>query len=305
MENSLKGLYSLNQSAKLGSASLSGNNSLTIFGTVEISRSRFSNSSVYSELCLGGNGSLAALAASKHTNVRLISVIGSDIGKERMSNLLGEKISVEDVTVLDGESFNYASIYNPDSFELVDEEINFGVYAKYKPAIISKETKDSEIVLFSGSNPRYSLEILNMFNNPRMVGVCTLLYHLKNNTDSSLSLINNADYLFTSSSEYSFLSKELGMDDLFEQFKRLKLIFKTEGQNGVRAISKEGEHLFDQRNKVKPITPLNAGDVFAGTIMGFLASVGLKKIPIEKMVEIAQEESIKVITDDIFYRRGL
>ena len=305
MENCVNVLYSLNQSAKLGSASLSGNNSLTIFGTVEISRSRFSNSSVYSELCLGGNGSLAALAASKYANVRLISVIGSDIGKEKISNLLGEKISVEDVTVLDGESFNYASIYNPDSFELVDEEINFGVYKEYKPAIISKETKDSEIVLFSGSNPGYGLKILNMFNHPRMVGVCTLLYHLKNNTDSSLSLIDNADYLFTSSSEYSFLSKELGIGDLFEQFKQLKLIFKTEGQNGVRAICKEGEYLFDQRNKVKPITPLNAGDVFAGSIMGMLASVSLRKIPIGEMVEIAQEESIKVIRDDIFYRRRL
>lgn len=305
MENSLNSLYSLNQLAKLGSASLSDNTSLTIFGTLEVSRSRFSDSAIYSERCLGGNGPLAALAASRYTNVRLIGVIGSDVGKERMVNLLGEKISVDDVTILEGESFNYASIYDPDSFELVDEEINFGVYGKYKPAIISKETKDSKIILFSGSNPKYGLEIFKMLNNPAVVGVCTLLYHLKNNTESSISLIDTADYLFTSSSEYSFLSKELGIEDLFKEFKRLKVILKTEGQNGVRAIFNGGEYLFEQRNKVKPITPLNAGDVFAGTVMGMLVSESLRKTPIEKMVETAQEESIKVITDDIFYRRGL
>lgn len=275
-------------------------NRLAIFGTIEFGRARFTNKS-YSDKYIGGNGILASLAAAKYSHVDLIGVIGSDMSRRELLRSLGEKINIENVQQLKGKSFNYGAVYDPVTFDLVDEEIEFGVYGSYVPHVVNRRIQLSRYMLFSGSNPRFSLGILKQIKRPKEVAVNTLLYHLKNNLPYALDLIGNATYLFTNTKEYAYLKTQINQD-IFKRFKKLKYIFKTKGKNGVEVIERNCSYNFPLRKKIIPKDPTNAGDVFVGTIMGMVtAEFDLKK-DMKKIILNAQGEAFKVITNNKYYR---
>lgn len=276
-------------------------NRLTVFGTIEFCRARFINGA-YSPTYIGGNGILASLAAGKHTKVDLVSVMGNDMRRASLTYLLGKDINIKNVEQLQGESFDYGSIYDPKSFELVKEEIQFGVYEFYHPRIFSKQAKTAKYLLLSGSNPRLGLEVLEQMANPQVVAVNTLLYHLRHNLQYAIELIGAATYLFTNSQEYEYLMTKT-KDKVFNPMKRLKYIFKTKGIYGVEVITPTTTQQFLIPSVVQPLDPTNAGDVFAGTVMGMVAKGYDLKRSLQKIVNAAQEESLKVILNDSYYRR--
>lgn len=276
-------------------------NRLTVFGTIEFGRSKFAGNK-YSPKYIGGNGILASLAASKHVGVNLIGVIGSDLGIAKLSFTLGKTIDVGSVTELRGRTFDYRAIYDPKTFELIDEEIKFGVYSEYKSAMLGKFTNSTKHVLFSGSNPRVGLENIRKLRSPKIVAVNTLYYHLIHNFEYSVNLIGLATYLFTSEKEYKLIAAKTS-SNLFSRFKNLKYIFKTKGKDGVEIITQYGSRNFYPSKIIKPLDPTNAGDVFVGTVMGLIAKgVSLDK-ETEKLVKLSQAESLKVIVNDKFYRK--
>lgn len=274
---------------------------LTIYGTTEFGQSKYS-AGESSPTYIGGNGILASLAASKHADVNLISVVGTDLNKNLLSDLLGPNINIDNVLQFEGKTFSYQGVYDPKTFELQEEIIEFGVYKDHIPVVNPKLAENTKAILFSGSNPRFGVKVFEQLKNPKVVGVNTLLYHLKHNTEFALQLLKNADYLFTNKQEFQFLTEKLGKN-LFSQLPKLKYIFNTLGTEGVRVITKDQTHHFPPSRSVDPKDPTNAGDVFTGTIMGFIADGVDLKQSLEKVIKNAQEESIKVLINDPFYRK--
>jgi len=273
---------------------------LTIFGTIEFGRSKFTNGKL-SPVYIGGNGILSSLAASRHVDVDLIGVVGSDLDKKVLQQKLGKKINVDNITQLEGETFKWTAIYDPKSSELVDQEIEFGVYAKYDPQVIKASTKKSEHILFSGSKPQLGLKVLSQFANPEFIAVDVLLYHLENNFDASVELIKKADILFVNSKEFKFLKKRLG-NNLFKTFNNLQYIFQKKGKKGVAVIQNSLTIHFPSPKKVSPQNPTGAGDAFSGNIVGAYLTSPNFKTDLPKIIKMAQTESIKTITNHAFYR---
>lgn len=274
---------------------------LAIFGSIEFCQSKYSGKSL-AKTCIGGNGTLSALAASKRANVDLIGVIGTDLDKKVLKRVLGKKVNIDNVLQLEGPSFHYSAVYDPKTYELLDEEIDFGVYGNCKPKVTTKIAKTTEYVLFSGSNPKYGLLVLDQIKSSPVIGFNTLLYHLKNNYKYSISLMKKASYLFINKTEYEYLQRKLGKN-LFEVFKNLKMIFKTLGKEGVIVETQKGNTFFPTPKTIQPKNPTNAGDVFTGTIMGLLASgLNLEK-ELKKAINLAQKETARVLADDKFYRK--
>ena len=91
----------------------------------------------------------------------------------------------------------------------------------------------------------------------------------------------------------------------FKRFKKLKIIFRTEGARGVSVITNRGKLFFEQEDKINPVNPLNAGDVFSGTTMGMITAGYNTDSSITEIISSAQEQAVKVISDDRFYRRRL
>lgn len=279
---------------------LTANKRLTIFGTIAVCRTRFANEK-YGMPYIGGNGILASLAASNYVDVDMVGVVGSDIGTSGLSKILGPSITLDNVEVLEGESFKYDATYSKKSAELIQEETKFGVYKEYSPNV--KSALRSEQIFFSGGNPKYALNFIEQINGPTVIAVSTLLYHLKNTKEYALKLIDKASILFTNKMEYQFLSETIGEDPLF-YFKKLECIFNTNGSKGVNVAFSNGNSVFFSPPKVvTPLNPTNAGDVFAGTVVGMLSAGYKLSKDLDRIVKSAGTEAAKVILNDAYYRR--
>ncbi len=250
---------------------------------------------------IGGNGILTSLAASNYVNVDMAGVVGSDIGISKLSKLLGSSIALDNVDVLDGESFKYDATYSKKSAELIQEETNFGVYQNYSPNVNGGFYAGQAV--FCGGNPKHALTFIEQILDPGPIAVSTLLYHLKKTNEYALKLIDKASILFTNKMEYQFLLENLGEEPL-SYFKKLECIFNTNGSKGVDVIFSDGHSVFFRPPKVvTPLNPTNAGDVFAGTVVGMLSAGYKLSEDLNQIVKSAGTEAVKVILNDGYYRR--
>ena len=276
-------------------------NKLTVFGTIQFVSTRFDNKA-YSARYIGGNGVVASLAASKYTQVDLIGVIGSDLRKTCLRELLGNKINTNHIEQISGKTFDYKATYNSISYDLLDQVIGFGVYEKYFPRALDEKINHSRYILFSGSKPQLSLAIEKQLLNSEIVAVDTLMYHLKNNFNASIELINSAMILFINNKEYEFLQDKLNSNP-FKAFKRLQYIIRKKGKEGIDVITPDNIFSFIPSEIAKPLNPTNAGDVVSGAIMGMLAMGRSLNTHLKEIINIAQDEALKVILNDKFYRK--
>lgn len=262
---------------------------------------------------LGGNGIISALAASKHTPVELVSVIGTDVTKEFLAQVLGQHINIDNLTQIPGKTFFFHVAYNRVTQQLSDEEIAFGVYAQYQPQLTASQTQ-APFVLFSGSRPQLSLQVLKQMQSPLVVAVDTVQYHLTHNFEASQALIAQATYLFINDSEYEFLTSKLG-PDLFSVFPQLKVIFRKKGKQGIDVLrpssSMSGSVMsnsvvaFAPTQIVEVKNPVNAGDTTSGTIMGMVASGSNLEENLPQIISQAQHEAALVISDSPDYRKPI
>ena len=276
-------------------------NRLTVFGTIQFVRTRFDNQS-YSKRFMGGNGLVASLAASKYANVDLIGVVGSDLDKTYLKKILGDKISVDNVEQISGNTFDYKATYHLRSYELLGQVIDFGAYEKYSPRALNEKIKHSKYILFSGSKPQLSLVIERQLLNPEVIAVDTLMYHLENNFNASVELIDSAMILFINNKEYEFLQEKLN-SNLFKAFKRLRYVIRKNGKEGIDVITPEKVYLFKPSKVVKPLNPINAGDAISGVVMGMIAMGKSLNKNLNEIISTAQDEALKTILNDKFYRK--
>jgi sugar/nucleoside kinase (ribokinase family) len=273
---------------------------LAIQGSIEIGKSRYSGET-YSPEYIGGNGILSSLAASKKTEVSLIGVIGTDLCLSFLKETLGLKIHLDSLTQVTGSTFRWLATYDRATQDLVDQDISFGVYQSYEPQLSTK-TRTLTHVLFSGSRPQVSLDALKQFDHLAHIGVDAMLYHLQHNFDAALALIECAHYLFVNTQEYAYLQEKLGRN-LFSHLPEVRYIFQKSGEKGVNVITPDSFQTFPVKNVLRPYSPKNAGDVFAGIIMGAIAAEENVDDCMEKVISEAQHEAGKVIMNDRFYRK--
>ena len=70
-------------------------------------------------------------------------------------------------------------------------------------------------------------------------------------------------------------------------------------------MTKSWSRTFRVDNELSPLSPKNAGDVFAGTIMGAIAAGENIEDALDTLMFAAQREAGKVIMNDPFYRKPL
>jgi sugar/nucleoside kinase (ribokinase family) len=274
---------------------------LFIFGTTEIGQSRFADHKI-SPKFLGGNGIIASLSAAKHIPVSYISVIGTDIDIDKLSFVLGDAIELTHLTVLDGETFQYIATYDQNTEELIDQKTNFGVYGEFDPnSSLDIHGESIKAILFSGSKPQLSSAVLDQLSSTSIIGVDVIMYHLIHNFDAQIQLISKTDILFCNSREYECITQQTSQD-LFSYFPNIKVIFCKRGKKGVSMITAQNTRTFDARPGIVPINPTGAGDAFAGTVMSYIAKNNSLDIPKDVIIN-AQDESVKVIMNDRYYRK--
>jgi hypothetical protein len=281
------------------------NAKIAVVGTTQIMDAIQNNNSLNSDLFIGGNGLLSAIAISKYNSVSLFSVVGDDINLSLLKKSLPESLDIKNVTQLKGDTFYWKVNYDETSENITSQEIDFGVHARFSDELFSvNEFGNLRHIHFSGTDPEVCLKILKKIkksNDNFNVSVDTLMFYINSKPKETIELATQAQIIFTSEKEKTELDKLMSAS-LFLESNSLEYIFNTRGSNGIELINREFSQNFSTKPVNNPLLSTNAGDVFAGSVIGQIYLDVNWRLRLKNIIKQAQTDAKKVILNDQFYR---
>ena len=223
--------------------------------------------------CLGGSSTYFTLAASLFTEVRLVSVVGTDFPDESRQLLADRGAKLDGLEVADGKTFSWSGKYSADmnSRETLDCQLNtFGGFAPKVP----ESFVETPFVFLANSAPATQSSVLSQVKSPVFTVADTMDLWINTAREDLAELLKGVDGLIVNDEEVKLMT---GESNLIRAGRALMAM----GPNV--AIVKKGEHgafLFtnDDCQQALPayptdkvVDPTGAGDSFAGGFMGYLA----------------------------------
>lgn len=227
---------------------------------------------------VGGAATFAGLAAAYlYDQVKLVSVVGEDFGKENLDILRSQGISLEGVQIKQGEkSFFWSGKYHNDmnSRDTLVTELN--VLADFDP-IVPDSYQDCQYLLLGNLTPQVQLATLDRLRRkPKLVVLDTMNFWMDTAWDDLMQVLKRVDVLTINDAEARQLSGEYSLVKAAEKILELgpKYLIIKKGEHGALLFG-------DGRIFSAPALPLaavydptGAGDAFAGGFIGYLAKVG-------------------------------
>lgn len=230
------------------------------------------------EKTVGGAATYAGLAASfLYKNVKLISVVGEDFGKDNLEIFREKGIDITGLQIRSGEkSFFWSGRYHNDMNSRDTLATDLNVLADFDP-IVPDSYQDCEFLLLGNLTPQVQSTTLQRFSNrPKLVVLDTMNFWMDTALNDLKSVLRKVEVLTINDEEARQLSGEYSLV-------RAAHIILEMGPRYL--IIKKGEHgalLFGDGKVFSapalPLTdvfdPTGAGDCFAGGFIGYLAKVG-------------------------------
>jgi sugar/nucleoside kinase (ribokinase family) len=222
--------------------------------------------------CLGGSATYFALAASLFTEVRLVSVVGSDFPGEHRQLLADHGVKLDGLESRAGKTFRWSGRYSADmnSRETLDVQLNtFGGFEPRIPGAF----RDTPYVFLANGSPGTQSSVLDQMTRPTFSVADTMDLWIDNEREGLLELLKRVDGLIVNDEEVKMLTKEANLIRAGRRLLTLgpKLAIVKKGEHGAFLFS----NFFQQALPAYPtdavVDPTGAGDSFAGGFMGFLA----------------------------------
>ncbi len=223
---------------------------------------------------LGGSASYASVAASFFSPVRLVGVVGQDFPLRYRDLFQSRGVDLEGLKVEKGKTFRWSGEYLWDLNQRKTLSIELNVFEKFRPNL-PPSYKNTPHVLLGNIAPELQMHVLQQISEPKFVMADTMDLWIETTKPDLMRLLEKVDAVCMNDSEARALTKTTSL------IKAGQMLL-TYGPK--YAIIKKGEHgslLFSKdRFFTAPAYPLEdihdptgAGDVFAGSLMGYLASV--------------------------------
>lgn len=248
--------------------------SLVIVGTVAIDaiETPFGKT----DKVIGGAATFAGLSASYlYDNVKLVSVIGDDFGKN-IDIITSKGIDVEGVEVVTGgKSFFWSGKYHNDmnSRDTLITELN--VLADFDPKIPTSY-QDCEYLLLGNLTPQVQLDTLERLENkPKLLVLDTMNFWMDVALEDLKKVLKKVDVLTINDEEARQLSGEYSLVKASEKILSMgpKYLIIKKGEHGALLFG-EGQIFSAPALPLADVfDPTGAGDTFAGGFIGYLAKV--------------------------------
>ncbi len=225
---------------------------------------------------IGGAGTYICYSASYFVDQsHAVSVVGGDFPKETLKDLNDRGVNTEGVEVKEDEkSFFWSGKYHNDmnARDTLVTELN--VLENFEPKV-PDAAKTTDYVMLGNLSPDVQRDVINqMSERPKLIALDTMNFWMDIAPDSLKETLKMIDLLIINDEEARQLSGEYSL------VKAAKVI-RDMGPKYL--IIKKGEHgallFFEDKVFFAPALPLEevfdptgAGDVFAGGVMGYLAS---------------------------------
>ena len=222
--------------------------------------------------CLGGSATYFGLAASRFTQVRMVSVVGADFPDAHRELLASRGVDLAGLEVQDGKTFRWSGRYSADmnSRQTLDVQLNtFGAFAPAIPAAFAA----TPFVFLANGAPATQATVLRQMQRPVFTVADTMDLWIETQRDALLDLLRTVDGLIVNDQEVKMLTGETNLIRAGRAVLELgpKLVIVKKGEHGAFLFSNFFQQALPAYPTDKVVDPTGAGDSFAGGFMGFLA----------------------------------
>lgn len=238
---------------------------------------------------LGGAGILAATAAAKYANTKLIGCIGNDISPEIVENVLDKTgADCSGIEIVPGKTFRWFVKYSQDKNSMMEERHDYGDYYNMFP---NPNAFQAKVLLLATGHPKLHDIVLKSGNigcYPKFIMMDTKGVHIKERFDLISKILEKIHVFFITEDEIKLffsIINDFHPQKIFDNFNRLNMLVIKNHDKGGRILLRDGTAFYYRpKVPVKVIDPSGAGDVFAGAFAG-LVSIQTT-IRHEKLVDI-------------------
>ncbi|HET6170459.1 MAG TPA: PfkB family carbohydrate kinase [Terracidiphilus sp.] len=232
------------------------------------------------ERCLAGAATYFSLAASYFTQVRVIAVVGEDLGAAEQAVFDAHKIDTRGIERAAGKSFFWQGSYLDNLNEAKTLKTDLNVFAGFEPKI-PDSYRDSEFLFLANIDPVLQRRVREATPNARLVAGDTMNYWIKDHKPALLEVLKGLDILLINDTETRMLANNsnllLAARAVLQMGPRMLVV--KHGEYGATLFHKsipKGQTSESFRAPALPleeiVDPTGAGDSFAGGFFGYLAS---------------------------------
>ncbi|MDD4954074.1 MAG: PfkB family carbohydrate kinase [Candidatus Omnitrophica bacterium] len=223
---------------------------------------------------LGGSAVHFAMSARLFTRVNLVAVIGENFPRRHLDFLKQKGLVLTSLRCVSGKTFQWEGRYEGDLNTAFTLKTELGVLCDFKPVISSQQRKIKNIFL-ANVDPQAQKSLLRSMHSPRLVGLDSMNYWIKNKRKALLSLLKEVDIYVANDQEARDLS---GETNLVKAAKCLRsfgppMVLIKKGEHGVLFYCDKFIFSLPAYPTEKVVDPTGAGDTFAGGFMGYLSKI--------------------------------
>jgi sugar/nucleoside kinase (ribokinase family) len=221
---------------------------------------------------LGGSAAHFAMAARFFTRVNLVAIIGKDFPKRYIDFLNQKGIGLSSLMVGQGKTFRWCGEYKGNLNTAITLSTQLGVLSSFKPRIDAAQRRIKYIFL-ANLDPDIQRHLLRHMLEPKLVGLDSMNYWIKNKKRSLMRLLKEVDIYLANENEAQELSGEHNLVKAAKGLRRIgpPMIIIKKGEHGVLLYSDKFIFSLPAYPVHRLIDPTGAGDTFAGGFMGYLA----------------------------------
>ena len=227
------------------------------------------------ENILGGAATYLAVTASWFAPVRVVAVVGDDLGEEYLRVFHDRGIDTAGLVRAPGKTFRWSGEYTGDMNEARTLETHLNVFERFSPTLPGSYL-DSEFVFLGNIDPVLQLHVRRQLPQARLAGLDSMNYWIKGKPEELKKALAEVDILVINETEARMLSGISNLKKAAEVIRKMgpsTLVIKR-GEHGVMLFSERGIFSAPAFPLDEVHDPTGAGDSFAGGFMGYLAKAG-------------------------------
>ena len=224
---------------------------------------------------LGGSATHFAVAASRFTSPRLVSVVGKDFKPEHTQVMKDCGIDTDGLEFAEGETFRWGGRYEADWNTRHTTFTHLNVLEHFDPKLPASY-RDSEFVFLANAAPAVQSKGLDQVERPQFVMADTMNLWIDIALDDLKSLLSRIDAIILNDEEARMLTGEKNLIRAAQKVRDLgpKYCVLKKGEHGAFIMGEDIHFSLPAYPVTEVVDPTGAGDSFAGGFMGYVAKTG-------------------------------
>jgi len=227
------------------------------------------------EESVGGAATYFSMAASHHTPVHLVGVVGKDFPKQALAEMKQAGVDLEGLEVEENAlTFRWKGRYHENMNQRDTLETHLNCFESFSPKL-PESYKNADMLFLANIQPNLQLQVLEQMNTrPGLVGLDTMNLWIDIASDDLRAVVSKVDVLTINEEEALQMTGSMSLLDAAKEIRKIgpKILVIKRGEYGALLFGPEENDLFAA--PAMPLAdvhdPTGAGDCFAGGFMGYL-----------------------------------